>query len=97
MKNKIVNAILETYLLSKKEIDYLCNKAVEHNVDFVKTSTGYSKKGSELEVVRFIKRIVKSEVQIKASGRIKTKDKALDFIDAGADRIATSSGIQIVS
>jgi len=97
MKNKIVNAILETCLLSKKEIELLCNKAVEHNVDFVKTSTGYSKKGAELEEVRFIKSIVKGQTLIKASGGIKTKDQALSFIEAGADRIATSSGIQIVS
>ena len=97
MKNKIAKAILETCLLSKEEIETLCNKAMDHNVDFVKTSTGFSKKGAELETVKFIKRIVENKIQIKASGGIRNRDEALSFIESGANRIGTSSGVKIVS
>lgn len=97
MKNKISKAILETALLTNKEIETLCNKAIEHNVDFVKTSTGYADKGAEIEIVKLMKSVVKDKAMIKASGGIRTKEQAEAFIAVGADRIGTSSGIQIVS
>ncbi len=97
MKNKIAKAILETCLLTEKEIETLCNKAIDHSVDFVKTSTGFSKKGAELDIVKFIKKTVTNKALIKASGGIKTKAQAQNFLKAGAHRLGTSSGIKIIT
>ncbi|MEE9374302.1 MAG: deoxyribose-phosphate aldolase [Saprospiraceae bacterium] len=97
LKNKVVKAILETCMLTTEEIEILCNKAVEHNVDFVKTSTGFANKGAELEIVKLMKKTVKNKILIKASGGIKTRAQALDYLAAGADRLGTSSGIKIVT
>ena len=97
MKSRIVKAILETCLLSKEEIEILCNKAMYHNVDFVNTSTGYSNKGAELDIVKFMKKIVKDTIKIKASGGIKTNKQALSYLAAGADRLGIMSGIKIIS
>lgn len=97
LKNNAIKAIIETCLLTDAEIEKLCNKVIEHNVDFVKTSTGFSHAGAELDKVKFIKDIVGNKALIKASGGIKTKEQALKFIEVGADRIGTSSGVQIVT
>ena len=96
MKNSVIKAILETSLLTEQEIEILCNKAIEHNVDFVKTSTGMSTKGAEIETIKLMKNIVQDKVKIKASGGIKTKQQALSFLEAGADRLGTSSSIKII-
>jgi len=96
MKNREIKAILETGLLTHEEIEILCNKAISHNVDFVKTSTGMSSEGAVIEKVKLMKSIVGSSVKIKASGGIKTLEQAQMFLDAGADRLGTSSSVQII-
>jgi len=96
MKNKQIKAILETCLLTNEEIETLCNKAIEHNVDFVKTSTGMSTKGAEAKTVMLMKSVVGDKVKIKASGGIKTLKQAEKFLSLGVDRIGTSSGLKII-
>jgi deoxyribose-phosphate aldolase len=95
-KDKIVKVIIETCLLTKDEIARVSELIVEAGADFVKTSTGFSTGGAELEDIRLIKSIVKDKAKIKASGGIRTKEKALKMIEAGADRIGASSSIKIV-
>jgi deoxyribose-phosphate aldolase len=95
-KDKIVKVIIETCLLTKDEIAKVSELIVEAGADFVKTSTGFSTGGAELEDIRHIKSIVKDKAKIKASGGIRTKEKALKMIEAGADRIGASSSIKIV-
>jgi deoxyribose-phosphate aldolase len=95
-KDKIVKVIIETCLLTKDEIAKVSELIVEAGADFVKTSTGFSTGGAELEDIRLIKSIVKDKAKIKASGGIRTKEKALKMIEAGADRIGASSSIKIV-
>ena len=91
-----VKVIIETSLLNQDEKALACNIVMESGAAFVKTSTGFSCSGATLEDVRLIKKIVGDRVGIKASGGIKTKNEALEFIEAGASRIGTSWGVEII-
>ena len=92
-----VKVIIETSLLNQDEKALACNIVMESGAAFVKTSTGFSSSGATLEDVRLIKKIVGDRVGIKASGGIKTKNEALKLIEAGATRIGTSKGVEIIS
>lgn len=95
--NKILKVILEISELSKNEIIKACEICIDANADFVKTSTGFSKSGATLTAVKIMKKTVKDKVKIKASGGVNTHDKAIKYIQAGANRIGTSSGVAIVN
>jgi deoxyribose-phosphate aldolase len=69
---------------------------VDAKADFVKTSTGFAKGGATLTAVKMIKKTVKNQAKIKASGGIRDLETAKKYIDLGADRIGTSSGVNIV-
>ena len=92
-----VKVIIETSLLNQDEKALACNIVMESGAAFVKTSTGFSFSGATLEDVRLIKKLVGDRVGIKASGGIKTKNEALKLIEAGATRIGTSRGVEIIS
>ncbi len=92
----LVKVILETCLLTDSEIATACQLSHRAGADFVKTSTGFSKKGADESIVRFMKETVKGGIKIKASGGIRDKDTALAMISAGADRIGTSSSVGIM-
>mgnify|MGYP003344154322 FL=1 len=92
-----VKVIIETSLLNQDEKALACNIVIESGAAFVKTSTGFSYSGATLEDVRLIKKLVGDRVGIKASGGIKTKNEALKLIEAGATRIGTSRGVEIIS
>ena len=92
--------ILETDLLEKEEIKKACEICVEAGADFVKTSTGFVKNGvgAKAEDVKLMAEIVKPHgLRVKASAGIRDRQKAIDMIEAGADRLGTSSGAAIVS
>ena len=91
-----VKVIIETSLLNQDEKALACNIVMESGAAFVKTSTGFSSPGATLEDVRLIKKAVGDRVGIKASGGIKTKNEALKLIEAGATRIGTSRGVEII-
>jgi len=92
-----VKVIIETSLLNQDEKALACNIVMESGAAFVKTSTGFSSSGATLEDVRLIKKLVGDRVGIKASGGIKTNNEALKLIEAGATRIGTSRGVEIIS
>ena len=92
-----VKVIIETSLLNQDEKALACNIVKQSGAAFVKTSTGFSSSGATLEDVRLIKKLVGDRVGIKASGGIKTKNEALKLIEAGATRIGTSRGVEIIS
>ncbi len=96
LKGKIIKIILETTLLTEDEIKTLCAICNEKGVDFVKTSTGFNGPGATKEMVRFLKDNLSPKIKIKASGGIKTKEQAEALIKAGADRLGTSSGLDLV-
>ncbi len=98
-KDKPVKVIIETDLLSKEEIVKASHLSAKAGAKFIKTSTGFVKTGvgAKLEDVRIMAEIAKEYgIQVKASGGIKTFEDAKKLIEAGASRLGTSSGVQIV-
>ena len=94
---KLLKVIIETAYLSDEEISEACKICADAGVDFVKTSTGFAPAGAKVEHVKLMRSVLPVEVGIKASGGIKTREQAIGMIEAGADRLGTSSGIKIVS
>jgi deoxyribose-phosphate aldolase len=96
-QEKILKVIIETAYLNKEEILKACEICRDAGADFVKTSTGFAKEGAKLEHIRLMREHLPSQVGIKASGGIKTKEQAISFIAAGADRIGTSNAVGIIN
>lgn len=96
-KGRVVKVILETCLLTDEEKVTACNLSVNAGASFVKTSTGFSSGGATLDDVVLMRKTVGSEVGVKASGGVRDQETALKMIEAGANRLGTSSGINIVS
>lgn len=96
IKGKIIKVILETALLSEKEILKLCEICNSARPDFVKTSTGKNGGGATLEVIHLLRANLDPAIQLKASGGIRTREDAEAFIKAGATRLGTSSGVALV-
>jgi deoxyribose-phosphate aldolase len=86
-----VKAILETAVLTDTEKRLAAEICMDAGVTYLKTSTGWFG-GATVEDVRFLKQITKGRVGIKASGGIRTLEQALELIAAGADRLGTSRG-----
>lgn len=91
-----VKVILETCLLTEQEITTSCKIAEAAGAAYVKTSTGFSTSGATLDHIKLMRANVSSLIGVKASGGIKTKEQALQFILAGATRLGTSSGIALL-
>jgi deoxyribose-phosphate aldolase len=96
LKGKQVKLIIETGLLSNNDIRNVCSIAIKAEVDYVKTSTGFNGEGATVEVIELLRDLLPKKIKIKASGGIKTRGQAEALIAAGADRIGTSSSLQIV-
>jgi deoxyribose-phosphate aldolase len=94
---KLLKVIIETAYLSDEEIIEACKLCSDAGVDFVKTSTGFAPAGAKVEHVKLMRSVLPSHVGIKASGGIKTREQAVAMVEAGADRLGTSSGVKIVS
>ena len=94
--DRILKVILETCLLSDEEIVKACEIAKEAGADFVKTSTGFSKGGATVHAVELMRKTVGPDMGVKASGGIKTKEDMIKMVEAGANRIGTSSGVELV-
>lgn len=94
---KILKVIIETAYLSNEEIAAASKLCADAGADFVKTSTGFAPTGAKAEHVKIMRQAVPLHVGIKASGGIKTYEQAIQLIEAGADRLGTSSGKAIVT
>ncbi len=92
----IVKVIFENCLLSKEEIISVAKIAEEVKPDFIKTSTGFGCGGATVEDVKLMKKTVGNAVKVKAAGGIRTWEECRAFIEAGAERIGTSCGLNIV-
>lgn len=93
-----LKVILETDLLSQEEIKTACELCIKGGANFVKTSTGFVKNGvgAKAEDVKLMYDTVHSAgLGVKASGGIRDKEAALKMIEAGAERLGTSSGVKI--
>lgn len=93
----ISKVIFENCYLSEEEIIKLCEIAKEVGPDFIKTSTGFGTHGARVEQVRLMKQHVGDKVKVKAAGEIRDLDTCLAMIEAGAERIGTSSSLKILA
>jgi deoxyribose-phosphate aldolase len=93
---KIIKVIIESGILTDDEIIKCCDIYGAAGVDYVKTSTGYAEKGATLHAVKLIRAHLSDNVNIKASGGIKTYQFAKELIEAGATRLGCSSSVEIV-
>ena len=94
--NRILKVIIECCLLNDEQKIAACKAAVEAGADYVKTSTGFSAGGATVEDVRLMKETVGDKAKVKAAGGIRTKEQMDRMIEAGAERIGTSSGASLL-
>lgn len=95
-KEKVIKVIIESGILLEEEIIRCCELYGKYQVDFVKTSTGYAEKGASVEAVKLMRAHLPSNIQIKASGGIRTFAFASELIEAGATRIGCSGSVEIM-
>jgi deoxyribose-phosphate aldolase len=95
-RHALVKVILETALLTDDQKIAACTVSKQAGADFVKTSTGFSTHGATVHDVELMRRVVGPEMGVKASGGIRTLEDVEAMRAAGATRIGTSSGVQIV-
>ena len=95
--DRVLKVILETCYLTPREIVLASELAVKAKADYVKTSTGFGNDGARMENIELMKNAVEGKAKLKASGGVKNLDTALSFIEAGVERIGTSSGVSIVN
>jgi deoxyribose-phosphate aldolase len=91
----VIKVIIETGYLTRDEKVMACRLAKEAGADFVKTSTGFVG-GATVEDVRLMRETVGQDMGVKAAGGIRTLKEALAMIEAGANRIGTSTGVAII-
>lgn len=95
-QNALVKVIIEAALLTDDEKVKACRLAVEAGASFVKTSTGFGPPGANVRDVGIMRKAVGHDFGVKASAGIRTAAFALQLVDAGANRIGTSAGVQIM-
>lgn len=92
----ILKVIIETCYLTEDEKIALCKCVSEAKADYIKTSTGFGTAGATLDDVNLFKKHISSYVKIKAAGGIKTREDIDNFLEAGADRLGSSSAIKLL-
>lgn len=95
-RNVLIKVIFENCYLTKEEIRAVAQIAKEIRPDFIKTSTGFGPSGADAEDVRLMKETVGDAVKVKAAGGIRSWEDCKIMIDAGAERIGTSSSLKIL-
>ena len=95
-KSALHKVIIETCCLAEEEKIVATKVASLFGAKFIKTSTGFGTKGATIKDVKLIKKIVGDRAEVKAAGGIKTLSQVLQFINAGATRIGTSAGVEIM-
>ncbi|HCC37687.1 MAG TPA: deoxyribose-phosphate aldolase [Treponema sp.] len=94
---KILKVIIETCYLSEDEKVRLCGIVSEAGADYIKTSTGFGSAGAALDDIKLFRQHIAPGVKIKAAGGIRTREDFIAFIEAGADRIGTSSAVKVLA
>jgi deoxyribose-phosphate aldolase len=95
-RGRLVKVILETCLLDNAQIIEVSKRVVSGGAHFVKTSTGFSKSGATVEVVKLIRQTVGCNFGIKASGGVRDRATAEAMLAAGASRLGTSASVNIL-
>jgi len=94
--DRILKVIIETCYLTRDEKIAMCRAVTEGKADYIKTSTGFGTGGASMEDVLLFKEHIGSQVKIKAAGGVKSVEDMEKFIEAGCDRIGTSSAIALI-
>jgi len=94
--DNVLKVIIETCYLTDEEKVKACELSLAAKADFVKTSTGFGTGGATYEDVKLMKSVVGDNAKVKASGGVRDKETAQKYVDLGAERLGTSSGIEIV-
>jgi len=93
---RCLKVIIETCLLTEEEKKEMCRVVTESCADFIKTSTGFATAGATLEDIRLFRENIGQDVKMKAAGGVKTVADMEAFLEAGCDRIGTSSAIKLI-
>lgn len=96
MRGKSIKLIIEESLLTEEELARICDYCIESEVNFVKNSTGVLGTGANPEIIQRLRSLLPKEIKIKASGGIKNKQDAYALIEAGAERIGSSSCLKLI-
>ena len=94
--DNVLKVIIETCYLTDEEKVKACELSLVAKADFVKTSTGFGTGGATYEDVKLMKSVVGDNAKLKASGGVRDKETAQKYVNLGAERLGTSSGIEIV-
>ena len=94
--NHILKVIIETCYLTEDEKIAMCKAVTNAGADYIKTSTGFGTGGATIEDIRLFKQHIGPDVKMKAAGGVKSKDDLIMFLEAGCDRIRTSSAVGLL-
>ncbi len=94
--DKILKVIIETCYLDTEEKIAMCRAVTNAGADYIKTSTGFGTAGATMDDILLMKEHVGENVKIKAAGGIRTRDDMENYIEAGCDRLGTSSAVSIL-
>lgn len=94
--NHILKVIIETCYLTEDEKIAMCKAVTNARADYIKTSTGFGTGGATIEDIRLFKQHIGPDVKMKAAGGVKSKDDLIMFLEAGCDRIGTSSAVGLL-
>ena len=97
--NRILKVIVETCYLTEEEKIAMCQAVTNAGADYIKTSTGFSTGGAKAEDValKLFREHIGEAVRIKAAGGVSTREDFEAFLDAGCDRIGSSSGVALLT
>ncbi len=95
--SKVLKVIIETCYLTEDEKIILCDLVTKGGADYIKTSTGFGTDGAVYEDILLFKKHIGPHVKIKAAGGIRSKEDLVKFIEAGCDRIGTSSAVSLLT
>ena len=94
--SRILKVIIETCYLTEEETIALCRCVTEAGADYIKTSTGFGTAGAQLEDIALFRKHIGPKVKIKAAVGIRTPEDLEAFVNAGCDRIGTSSAVKLL-
>ena len=94
--DNVLKVIIETCYLNDEQKRKACELSLNAKADYVKTSTGFGTGGATYEDVKLMKDVVKDNAKVKASGGVKDYETAEKYVELGASRLGTSSGVKII-
>ena len=94
--DRILKVIIETCLLTEEEKIKMCELVTNAGADYIKTSTGFGTGGATIEDIRLFAQNIGPDVKMKAAGGVKSREDLEIFLEAGCDRIGTSSAVKML-